>query len=286
MKEFHANTKQLISERFNCFHSCVIAVATIILTAALNSCSPLSAIKRSYRNMSASEKAVADSIMAYALDHEALYSLQDTLKPMSSIKMYRLPLLSSHKPQADSGFYALAALQKTVNLLNSGDWQFILNPFERPDSIYKNIELYVVRKSKMASVIAKHQAFYSRLGISPSTNPATVVAITEYENKYDRWRSYGYLFGYPDYAVDFFVTAGKEQDSTKQFVKRDFIHIPVYTGTSGYFTYAVPKGYQPGNTDSIIYRKALQTLDEYKLLRKKYSNTKGLKAIKLFTKQK
>ncbi|NJO25652.1 MAG: hypothetical protein HC867_07675 [Bacteroidia bacterium] len=142
-----------------------------MLNILLISCSTSYTIKSTYRNLTVVEKSVADSLVAVALDHEALYTLADTLKPMSSIKMYRLPLLSNNQLQTDSAYQALTILQKTVNNLNGGDWCFILNPFERPDSIYKNIELYVVRKSRMASVITQQQTFYSRLGISPNHQP-------------------------------------------------------------------------------------------------------------------
>jgi hypothetical protein len=260
--------------------------SVILFSILLSSCTAAKfPFKKAYRLMNVQEKNLTDSILQYALDHEALYTLADTLKPMSSVKMYRLPLLSTNPIQADSAYRALTVLQTLASKLSAGDVYFILNPFERADSIYKNLELYAVRKSSMASVIAQHQIFYSKLGISPNTNPATVLAITEYESKYNRWRSYGYLFGYPDYAVDFFVNAGKEQDNTKQFVKRDFFHIPVFAGTSGYFTYAVPKGYQTNERDSVTYRKAAVTLARYRQLRRRFQNSNGVKAVKLWAKE-
>jgi hypothetical protein len=255
----------------------------ILLSIAVTACNtPYRTLVKSYKQLSHEEQAIADSLFTTALDHEALYTLCDTLKPISSVKMYRLPLLSTNQLQVDSANQALTTLQKTINRLNGGDWQFILNPFERSDSIYKNIELYVIRKSRMASVIALHQTFYSRLGILPNTNPATVLAITEYENKYDRWRSYGYLFGYPDYAVDFFVQAGKSQDSTKEFVQRNFFAIPVYAGESGYFTYAMPKDYQTTQTDSLMYTKAVSTLEKYKSVRASFYHKQNRSAVKLW----
>lgn len=259
-------------------------VAAALLLVLLNACSPIAAVKKKYRQLSVAEKALVDSVLLYAFDHEALYTLADTLKPMSSMKWYRLPLLSENRLQSDSAVQHLKSLQQIVNTLNGGDWQFVLNPFERPDSIYKNVELYVVRKSRMASVIKQHSVFYGTLGITPHANPATVLAVTEYESKYNRWRSYGYLFGYPEHAVDFFVAAGKQQDSTRQFVKRDFFQIPVYAGTSGYFTYAVPQGYTPAEVDYNIYRKAALTLEQYSKLRQKYVRKTGVQATKIFFK--
>ena len=111
-----------------------------------------------------------------------------------------------------------------------------------------------------------------------------VLSITENGHQYDRWRSYGYLFGYPDYAVDFFVEAGKSEDSTKQFVKRDFFAIPVYARETGYFTYAIPKGHQPGESDELIRDKARHTLAKYKVQRQKFARDSGFKSMKMWWK--
>lgn len=264
-------------------HSLVLFVILFSITqTACNT--PRHLIGKAYKKMNTSEKQLADSIIAYALDHEALYTLADTLKPMSSVQFYRMPVLSNDKKQRDSAQLAIAVIQNIVNQLSVGDYQFILNPFERIDSIYRSMEIYVFRKSRLQSLINNHTEFYIKWGITSTANPATILAITEYENKYERWRSYGYLFGYPDYAVDFFVAAGKSQDSTKAFVKRDFFAIPVYAGEKGHFTYAVPKGYQTNQTDSLIYSKAIITLEKYKRIRKKYSNKNGIKAVTIFKK--
>lgn len=255
----------------------------LLLISLLFACrSPKNMVSTAYKKMSAVEKQTADSLLAYGLDHEALYTLLDTLKPVSSIKLYRLPLLSSLPHQRDSALSVLQNVQKVAIGLSRGDFEFLVTPFERRDSVYKNIELYVVRKSRLKSMIRSHRDFYARLGITEDTPPATVLAITEYENKYDRWRSYGYLFGYPDYAVDFFVEAGKTQDSTSQFVKRDFFQIPVYASEKGYFTYAIPQGHTPGATDSLIHQQAGGVLQGYKIARPKYRYDSGLKATKLW----
>jgi hypothetical protein len=48
----------------------------------------------------------------------------------------------------------------------------------------------------------------------------------EYSQSGPRWRGYGYLFGFPLYAVDFFVNAGESEKQTGKFVERDFLSIP------------------------------------------------------------
>jgi len=259
---------------------CSVFAVTVFFTIA--SCNTTKhSINKAFRSMSKTEKNLADSILLTALDHEALYTLIDTLKPISSVQFYRLPLLSNNEVQKDSAYQVLSTLQNIANKLSVADWQFVLQPFERNDSIYKNVELYVIRKSKLQQILTKQLKFYQSIGIAPNALPATVLAVTEYEQKYNRWRSYGYLFGYPDYAVDFFVTAGKSQDSTKEFVKRDFFQIPVYAGNNGHFTYAIPKGFQPGKADSTIYYLAAATLEKYKVARRQYRDRNKINFVKI-----
>ena len=108
------------------------------------------------------------------------------------------------------------------------------------------------------------------------------MSVVEYENKNDRYRAYGYLFGYPEHAVDFFVEASITEEETGEFVKRNFFTIPVKTGNSGDFTYAVPVNYIPTNTDSTLYQKAIDRLEFYQKLKSQYRSSNGkLKAIKL-----
>lgn len=274
---------QPLSQSIHSFTKEVVIPLVITFVIFQTSCNtPKHNISRAYKKMDAKEKQLADSIIAYALDHEALYTLGDTIKPMSSVQFYKMPVFSFSQQQKDSAIQAISKIQQVVNKLSVGDYQLILNPFERTDSIYRNIEIYVFRKSRLKNIIRQYHYFFSQFGITESALPASVLAITEYEQKYNRWRSYGYLFGYPDYAVDFFVEAGKSQDSTKEFVKRDFFAIPVFAGEQGYFTYAVPKGYQTTLKDSLIYNKAMATLEKYKKERTKFYSKSNRSPVKLW----
>jgi hypothetical protein len=236
----------------------------------LFACQSQKSFSGNYKNLSVVEQQMADSLLSWALDHEALYTLCDTLKPMSSVRMYRLPLLSPEQTTRDSAQQILKQLYTVAKALQTKKLSFVVNPFERNDSIYKNIECYVIRHERLQQLIKEKQAFYNKLGIAPNTAPEALLAITEYEQKYTRWQSYGYLFGYPEHAVQFFVEAGKQQDSTGKFVQRDFIHIPVAVANSGYFTYAVPKGYMLTAIDSSIQQSAAVTLNKYQLFKKQY----------------
>lgn len=74
----------------------------------------------------------------------------------------------------------------------------------------------------------------------PSTSPRRPI----------RWRGYGYLFGFPDEAVGFFVQAGIEGDATQKVVPRDFV-------------YAVPKGAPESATDRTLREAAAPIYRKY-----------------------
>ncbi|MBL0883870.1 MAG: hypothetical protein IBJ16_11085, partial [Chitinophagaceae bacterium] len=67
----------------------------IVITAVLLfSCGKSAYLFNGLKNMDKEEKRLADSLLTYALNHEALYTISDTLKPMSSVKLFILPFLS------------------------------------------------------------------------------------------------------------------------------------------------------------------------------------------------
>lgn len=238
------------------------------------------------------DRALADTMIGHALDHEGLYSLTDTIKPISSVHFFSYAVardsthaalehrIATNKAALDS----IAIYQRICNQLSNDKVRLVLAPFEQPHKGKRNMEIYAVNMHKFKSKIREYAAFFGQFGITPESDPAQVITIIEYEKKYDRWRGYGYLFGYPSYAVDFFVSAGQSEDSTGEFVKRDFFQIPVYAGRQGHFTYAIPKDQRPGELDSALYNNAVNVLARYKALRGKYVDEKGFNAVKLWKK--
>lgn len=247
-----------------------------------------------YNAVKVQNNPLADSVLAYALDHEALYTLTDTLKPISSVKFLRFAVAKDSSQNDgdysistnDSLFQLIENYQKVCKELSHGDWEFIMMPFARTEKNIRNIQIYVVRKSVFAKKIQRYQSFFGQWGFTPSTNPAVVLAVIEYETRWDRNRAYGYLFGYPAHAVDFFVEAQKIQDSSpdKKLVPRDFFAIPVFANNKGHFTYATPKDYKPTAIDSSLHKAANLTLENYKKVRNDYVIDTGLQGLALWTK--
>jgi len=256
-------------------------VVCFLLLSALLSCKVQQKASAFLRH----HAALADSLLADALDHEAIYTLLDTLKPVSSVRSVRMPF--SEMANDLTGIYStrldtVMLFQRLCRELSNSQIRFMTVPFREVYNNEKIIEIYAVNLYKLSRKIKEYPLFFTPLGISPETDPVQVITIIENANKYQRWRGYGYLFGYPAYAVNFFVEAGKSQDSTGHFVERDFFQIPVYAGTQGYFTYAIPKGHQPDQLDSSIYYKAEQTLKNYRKIRDKYSSSQAYSAVALW----
>ncbi|HRR09408.1 MAG TPA: hypothetical protein PLO56_12020 [Rhodothermales bacterium] len=211
------------------------------------------------------EQKVAQRILLHGLDHEALYTLATDLKPMSTIHDF-----SYHTDSLQAAIPQLTLWANIGAKLSCNGKKVVLMPFKNEFDGRKYLELLALDIKRVQKEIRRHPLFWAKLGITETTPVELVPLLVESAAKYDRWRGFGYLFGYPDYAVDFFVQAGQEQDSTKQFVKRDFFQIPVFAADKGHFTYAMPKGHTPDATDSTRYIAAKNILGRYRLQRMKH----------------
>jgi hypothetical protein len=239
---------------------------------------------RGYDQLSATDRVLADSMLALALDQEAIYTILGRIKPVSSIGFsFKYPLARDSSQVA--GTHEVVDLQpdsirqfldeieqwhRITNRLSSEELVFMLLPFRKTYGEDRYLQLLVCRPDLMDSTIAAHQSFFAQWGFTPETDPRTLITALEFEEMADRYRAYGYLFGYPKYAVDFFVEAHQHQEQGGEFVKRDFFHIPVFEREQGRFTYAIPKGHQPDQIDSLIYSRSLQILNKYKTNRECY----------------
>jgi hypothetical protein len=243
--------------------------------------------------LSAADQQLADSILTVGLDNEALYTLLDTLKPISSVVSFRigamqkdslLPKEAGVIELSPSDIVRLERFQRVVNTLRFGDVRLVMVPYKDIYDGQRYVEIFAIRESVLRSVVRRDSLFWYRRGFTSEASVDLLLAANEYDNRYDRWRGYGYLFGYPRHAVDFFVQSGRTFDSTKVFVPRDFFQIPAYSAQQGRFVYAVPKGYVPTDLDSTLYHAASATLTRYRSIRPHYMNAdSSVRAIDLIT---
>lgn len=248
--------------------------------------------RRSLDRLSLEDRRLADSLMRLALDHEALYTLLGSIKPISDVATFTFRIArpsrilagsASVSDTASPALKQIERLQRVVNAMRFGDVEFFIHPFKRADSAKRTLQVAVLRRSAIARCIRRNQSFFGQFGFVPESEPLSVITATEYEDKYDRFRGYGYLYGYPEHAITFFVEAARSQDSTGRFVQRDFFQIPTWSGKQGHFVYAVPKGYVGREEDSLLYYAASKVLSQYRALRSQYVNADStLRALELF----
>lgn len=272
------------------------SLSVLLLLALLTACTTTrrtATVK--YRAIAPEQLHLIDSILQKGLDNEALYTLLTDLKPMSSLITFSFPIAnddSTKSSRADildratHGKYLdrLVFIQQALNAIELPGLKFILVPYQSPSKNRRIVQLSVISVDKLNNLLKEKESFFGQFGLVPGADPNVVVTVTESNNRYERWRAYGYLFGYPDYAVDFFVQAGMQHEQTGESVKRNFFRIPTFAmPEAGNFVYAYPADYVPtAGVDSVIYYRAVDVLDHYKEIRNSYLNADStLQAYKL-----
>jgi len=219
---------------------------------------------------------LSEKLLFQALDGEAFYTIVGQIKPVSE------------------GFWGGYFPVDHADLSEINEVREALRPWNVPGLyfadvlIYESIQYgqryasaYVVHLPSLKRIIEHQSDFFARWAITSSTPAAEVMmAIERSRQPDDRWRAFGRLFGYPEYAIDFFVAAGMHQRMTGEFVERDFRQIPTFGSRSGRFVFAVPKLSPPSLEDTQLQRRAAILLSEYRRLRPGYitpsTNPSGL----------
>jgi hypothetical protein len=269
------------------------ACAAVPTPASAPASAPLPAAEPCFpvESLAAEERAMADSLLAAGLDNEPLFTLAGTLKPMSSIPLIQLgtaridtvPEGSREVADPDSpDLDRIERYQRVANSLSCGPVRMVVAPFRMTQDTVRRLQVNFLHRGLLDAEIARNATFWGQWGFVPGTDPAVVVTVVEYERPYDRFRGYGYLFGYPEHAVTFFVEAAREGDARGELVPREFIQIPVHSRPDARFVYAVPPGHVPTEADLAIRAEAARVLEEYRARRPRYENADGtLRAVEL-----
>ena len=232
--------------------------------------------------LSPDDRAMADRLLLQLGDGEALYTLAGGLKPVSSEVIDASIRVA---PSVDTVALArIDQLRRVTAALSCGEVgafvQLFAAPTRRADStVVRQAAIVVYHRHALETLVRRQSVFFGSLGLSPAADPRDLVAAVEYAERAPRWRGYGYLFGYPDAAVDFFVEAGEEGDRTGRLVPRDFRRIETvrqFPETRGgppvlsAFVYAVPKGAPPSADDLRLQTAAAPLLARYRMARARY----------------
>jgi hypothetical protein len=216
-------------------------------------------------------RAKSEALLLKALDSEALYTIIGGLKPMSS--GFASFKFSVEKPD-------LAQIEETRRLLSVwrcgeelyADVQHFATIYddEKTKEKIRFAEAVVFNRPALAGKIGQYPDFFAPYGITPNAHPMEVLMTIEHSQQSPRWRGLGYLFGFPLYAVDFFVAAGEGEQRTGKFVERDFYSIPTFVAEERHFVWAVPKGNVEREEDRAIKSRAALILAEYQKRRARY----------------
>ncbi len=234
-----------------------------------------------FENLPLEDQKLAQLILTQALDREALYTLKGNLKPISS---GFFSVQHSLVPTDQEQRY-LSRVKTVLSRLHCQDSLYAtLVYFQSTAGGEKTAEAYFYNKQLVIQKMVDNPSFFSdKLGFTAySVNVFGLLNAIEWALGADRYRGYGLLFGYPEHAVDFFIQAYLSEEQTGEFVKRKFVNIPVYSGSSGFFTYAVPENYRLQQVDLEIQTSAKTILQEYQKKRPRYLNVNNeLNAVQL-----
>lgn len=257
---------------------------TILMACSASRYSASHTNQNSYQQLNAEDRQLADTLIKKIVDNEGLYTVISGLKPMSSVTELYLNIaakdstfngLRNITDTSTADFQKLKRYQRIVNALQFGDLNLMISPYRLTQKGQRAIQISVHRKSLIDSLLNANSTFFGQFGFVPDTSPEILINTTEYEHKYNRFRAYGYLFGYPEYAVSFFTEAALSEAKTGSFVKRDFFQIPVANGKNGRFVYATPKDYQTGPIDTAILQRAKYFLAKYETEKLKLTRADG-----------
>lgn len=199
------------------------------------------------------------------MDGEALYTIIGGLKPMSS-GWYSTSLNVSNPKWSE-----LEDVRQITRAFRSGDELSAgVMPFWRVYEEERYLDGYFFHSRSFAEAVRRRSGFFAFYGITPSMSPLSALMAFEVDQTSRRSRAYGWLFGYPDHAVDFFAESEESQRLGGPFVERDFLSIPVYESPTNRFVYAIPKGSEVRAEDRELKEKAEQILAYYKKLRPLY----------------
>lgn len=227
-------------------------------TVSRDACFPVDGLPQGLR-------AKNEALLLSALDSEAVYTMLADIKPVSAgFASWRIDLAAPATADLDDTRRMLATWT-CGDALAAG-----AHHFERVYDNKKPVQAWVARRPAVRALVARRATFFAPLGVTPHADIAEVLLAVEYAEPPTRFRGYGWLFGYPDYAVDFFVSAAASEEATGVFVKRDFRSVPVFARATQAFVWARPAGAADTAADLDIDARARPVLETYREWRARY----------------
>lgn len=209
----------------------------------------------------------ASDILWKLLDSEGLYTVIGNLKPMSSgfASVWKDANLLSDP--ASRELSEIVATFQCGRIISSGQI-----PFSKVTEGKRYFDAFVFNHTSLSKLLTSQSSFFTPLGFYPefAQNPLALVMGIERETPPSRGKGLGLLFGYPEPAVNFFVSAQDEGNKNGTLIPRDFRQVATYASETGNFVYAVPKGAPMTEDDKRIRAEAGKILSAYRERRKRF----------------
>jgi hypothetical protein len=226
--------------------------------------------------------AQSEEMLLKLLDTEALYTLVGGLKPITSVEYNFTANTASNALITREVMTEAEQKRRLLSALRCGDGIYAdLHSFTDGKNS-RSFDAYVVNIPALRRAVSAHANYFSQYGITSTAHPVEVVlTFADGDIEHDHVRGIGYLFGYPDYAVNFFADGlgkvfRKEAPRPPEAPTEPF-EIPTFSrmtlrngGTRSYFVYAVPKGHQENDEDRAIKVRAAEILAAYRERRARY----------------
>lgn len=286
------------------------SVITLLVVLLLHTVAWSQGVPRSecfpFEELSADQRKAAEEMLLKAMDEAALYTIIGGLKPLSTgIKTFQIPTslprisddeaartvteLGNKKADDltadEKGRLNLAnrTIERKDTLDSIANVRAFLAKWRCGDDIFADVyhfsqsfegkrflDVGIVNRASLSKMLTDKGRMFSRWGVTANSHPLDVIYAVEYDRSSARFGGYGYLFGYPDHAVEFFAKASDEEAFSGNFVEREFISIPTFARETNLFVYAVPKGYKMAEADIMLRDRARPILSEYQKRRGEY----------------
>lgn len=237
-----------------------------------------------FETLSPEDRQVANSILAAGLENEGLFTFIGALKPMSDVTRYRWEVARTDSlsdgyadivPPDHPDLGSIKQVNRILPHLHCGDVRFVFTPFNRTQGGVRNATLRVVNEQALQDMLTDYLSFWAQWGFAQGADAAVLITVMEHATPSERHRGYGYLYGYPSHAVDFFVESERAFRRTGERAEREFVNIPVFSRPDGRFVYAVPKGAEPTPSEVQLAEEAARILHEFKGAREQYLEQDG-----------
>lgn len=212
------------------------------------------------------DRQLAEEWLASALDREGLFTLLAPIKPISSgVRQFKYSTMTPDLAELDQARRIAAVLRCGEGL------QAMVQLFAQESRGERFAEILFINRAAFDAELRQHAPLFAARGLSPGVAPEQAMAIVEVMPRDDRFRALGHLFGFPEYAVEFFVSATTQNATNVGPGKdRDFYQVPAFKGSDGFFVWAVPLGHVERPEDRDIRMRAAPVLARYRELRDQF----------------